>query len=97
MDFLTKWKLNLTLSEEEAMMVLKELYDGSNKIFVFDSNTKIDQKLYSIYEAFQETQSDFVLKFSGQKTESPFVSLTHFDDLAAQHVIFCEQFKIFVY
>ena len=97
MNARTKWQLNQTLSEEEAISVLLELYEGANKTFVFDSSTKINSKLYDLFEKFPSTKHEYVLRFSEQICPTPFVSLTEFEEIKPQHVIFCEHYKIFVY
>jgi hypothetical protein len=98
MDFLTKWQFKQTLSEEEAILVLKELYNGANKQFIFNSISKINNLLYSLYEKFPEnTQSELFLRFSENETDSPFVSTCVFENLKPQHTIPTEDFVIYVY
>lgn len=98
MDFLTKWQFKQTLSNEEAILVLKELYDGVNKQFVFDSISKINNLLYSLYEKFPEnTQSELFLKFSENETDSPFVSTRLIENLKPQHTIILNNQTIYIY
>ena len=88
MDTLAKWQLNQILSLEEAITILTELYEGSDKEFVFNTNTKIDGSLYDIYQKFPSTKSDFVLRFSDSVCQTPFVSLSDFEELAAKIIKF---------
>jgi len=97
MDVLTKWQLKQTLSEEEAISVLVELYEGANKTFVFDASTKINSKLYDLFEKFPATKYEYVLRFSEQICPTPFVSLNSFDTISPQHTIPTEDFVIYVY
>ena len=97
MDVLTKWQLKQTLSEEEAISVLVELYEGANKTFVFDASTKINSKLYDLFEKFPSTKHEYVLRFSEQICPTPFVSLNNFDTISPQHTIPTEDFVIYVY
>jgi len=98
MDFLTKWQFKQTLSEEEAILVLKELYNGANKQFIFDSISKINNFLYSLYEKFPEnTQSELFLKFSENETDLPFVSTCVFENLKPQHTINLKNQTIYIY
>jgi len=98
MDFLTKWQFKQTLSDEEAILVLKELYDGANKQFVFDSISKINNLLYSLYEKFPEnTQSELFLKFSENETDLPFVSTRLIENLKPQHTIILNNQTIYIY
>jgi hypothetical protein len=97
MNALMKWQLNQALSREEAISIIEELYSGSSKEFVFNTDTKIDTVLYSIYESFPSTQSDFVLRFSSVVCEIPFVSLNIFPDLNPHHTIRSDEHTIFIY
>jgi hypothetical protein len=96
-DSLTKWQLNLTLSAEEAITILTELYEGSDKEFVFNATTKIDGSLYDIYQKFPSTKSDFVLRFSDSVCQTPFVSFSNFGEIEPNHVIAFEGGVIKVY
>jgi len=97
MNVLEKWQLKKTLSKEEAISVLVELYEGSDKEFVFNTKTKINSLLYDIYQKFPSTKSDFVLRFSDSVCQTPFVSLSNFEELTATHIIKIDEGDIKVY
>ena len=64
---------------KESLIILNELFEGSNKKFIFNSSSPIDSSLYEIYNGFLENSSSiFFLSFSGEKTDLPFVSFNDF-------------------
>ena len=98
MDILTRWKLGEKLNEEEAITILNELFAGADKKFIFDSETKIDQRLYRIYENFEENKhGTWVLNFSTITTDRPFVSFEYYKSFKCIHEIKIDSEILFVY
>ena len=98
MDIITRWKLGEKLNEEEVVVILSELFEGASKSFVFDTETKIDQRLYRIYEKFPDSKNtNWILKFSNTETERPFVSFVKYDLLKSVHKIFLNDDVLFIY
>ena len=82
MDTITKWKLGEKLNNDETIVVLTELFEGTGKRFCFNATTKIDQQLYKIYEKFPKSENtNWILKFSSTQSERPFVSFENFECL----------------
>jgi len=98
MDFLEKWKLGQILSEDEVLCVLAELFKYAQKTFVFDTKTKIDTKLYDLFEKLDlESDSKSIIRFSQSKCVTPFISLTFFEDTKPTHVIKSLEYSVYVY
>lgn len=66
MDTITKWRMGQTLSVDEAMEILIELFSGADTEYVYQANHALNPKLYDLYDKFpkQQNSSNFKLYFS---------------------------------
>jgi hypothetical protein len=96
MDSITKWKLDLKLSQEEAAEIIQELYNGSKKKLIYESVGFIDKNLIKFYQKFKSDDlSESVLNFSFKKCTLPFVSTKDYGN--SSHKIITENCIIYIY
>lgn len=98
MDVLTKWRTGQILDINEVQIVLKELFDGAKKKFIFDSLKPINTILYQIYQDFQDSpNSNYILGFSDLPIKITFLSLTLFENLKYHQIIKLKNNNIYIY
>ena len=98
MDTIVKWQLKQKLSYNEMLEVLKELYGGAKKKFIFESNKEINQHLYQIYSDFVSADdSNVIINFSDNITKKPFISNKQNDEIKASHTIYYDNGEIYIY
>lgn len=96
MTSLEKWQLKDNLILEEAVEVIQELFEGSNKQYLIQRNGVWSGALYLMYEKFKNTESEIILYFSTETTElRPCISNILFGQYS--HVMKIENEMFYIY